>query len=92
MKLNKFVLPVIGLMLSSSAAYADAIAGKILHDQSCMGCHDTSVYSRPDKGIKTAAALQAQVSRCTKPAGAEWSKQDVMDVVEYLNKDFYHFK
>lgn len=81
-------------MLSSltTHAHADAVAGKILHDQSCTGCHDASVYSRSDKRIKTLASLQGQVSRCTKPAGAEWNKQDVSDVVEYLNNEFYHFK
>ena len=80
------------LMLGNLTANADAVQGKILQDQSCTGCHDTSVYSRPNKRIKTFAALQGQVTRCKKPAGAEWSNQETMDVVEYLNNDFYHFK
>jgi len=92
MKFKRFVFPIIGLVLGSTTVHADALTGKILHDQSCMGCHDTSVYSRPNKQIKSLAALQGQVSRCTKPAGAEWSKQEVSGVVEYLNNEFYHFK
>jgi len=79
-------------MLGSLPTYADANHGKALQDQSCTTCHNTSVYSRPNKRIKSLAALKGQVSRCTKPAGAEWSNEDIKDVVEYLNRDFYHFK
>ncbi len=85
---------LIPILLGSSYAVADtdAIRGKLLHEQSCSGCHDTSVYSRADKRTRTLAALQGQVSRCTRPAGAEWDRQDIADVVEFLNRSFYQFK
>jgi len=92
MKLMKIGFSILSLTLSSLMVQADPGEGKILHDQSCTACHDTSVYSRPNKRIKTLAELQGQVSRCTKPAGAEWSQQEVSNVVKYLNTDFYHFK
>lgn len=92
MKLIKFGFPVLTLMLSSFATHADPVQGKMLQEQSCTKCHDTSVYTRPNRRITSLAALQQQVGRCTKPAGAEWSKEEMQDVVEYLNKAFYHFK
>lgn len=91
--MNNMKIPVaLCLMLGSLSLQADSGEGKILHDQSCMKCHDTSVYSRTDKRIKSLDTLQAQVSRCTKPAGAEWSKEEVSSVVNYLNTEFYHYK
>ena len=93
MKSFKFFLQLpILIMAGNVHADVDAVRGKLLHEQSCSKCHDTSVYSRPDKRINTLGALQGQVNRCTRPAGAEWDKQDIADVVEYLNRSFYHFK
>ena len=92
MKLIKYGVPILSLMLSNFAAHADVGHGKALEEQSCTKCHDSSVYTRPDRRIKSLAALQQQVSRCTKPAGAEWDKEEMSDVVEYLNTEFYHFK
>lgn len=93
MKSVKFLLLLPILMIAGNAhAEADAVLGKLLHEQSCTKCHDTSVYSRPDKRINSLGALQGQVNRCTRPAGAEWDKQDIAHVVEYLNRSFYHFK
>ena len=79
-------------MLSSMTAQADVAHGKSLVEKSCTVCHSSSVYSRPDRRIKNLAGLQKQVSGCTRPAGVSWSQQDISDVVEYLNKTFYHFK
>lgn len=92
MKLIKFGFPIFGLMLGSFAVHADVSHGKALHAKSCTKCHDSSVYTRPNRRVKSLAALQQQVSGCKKPAGVTWSKQETMDVVEYLNTEFYHFK
>jgi hypothetical protein len=92
MKLTKLLLPAAGLLLTGFTVQADVAKGKMLVEQACSGCHDTSVYSRPDKKMKSLSAIQAQVERCPKPAGMQWSEQDSKDVVEYLNKEYYHYE
>ena len=92
MKHIKYSCLTICLLLSSFAAQADVARGKLLLEQNCFKCHDTSVYSRPDRRIKSLAALQAQVTRCPKTTGAKWNQKQIADVVKYLNKEFYHFK
>lgn len=92
MKLVKFGFPLLSLIFSSFAVQADAGHGKVLQDKSCTKCHDSSVYTRPDRRINNLAALQQQVSQCKKPAGAEWDKEATSDVVDYLNTEFYNFK
>lgn len=83
------------ILLSHAALAADdpVIAeGKKLHDQSCLKCHNTNVYTRKDRNIKTLAALKHQVSNCMKgPANVHWNEQETAAVVKYLNTEFYKF-
>jgi len=92
MRILKISSALCALSLCSLTVQADVWQGKALEEQSCSKCHDHSVYTRPDRRINSLAALTQQVSRCKKPAGAEWDKDETADVVEYLNKEFYRFK
>jgi mono/diheme cytochrome c family protein len=86
-------LILIGIMVATSpAVVADAARGKTLHDEQCMKCHGTEVYTRSDRFIKDRAALAKQVQRCQLSAGAQWFDDDVNDVVDYLNTTFYKFE
>ena len=86
-------LILIGIMVATSpAVVADAVRGKTLHDEQCMKCHGTEVYTRSDRFIKDRAALAKQVQRCQLSAGAQWFDDDVNDVVDYLNTTFYKFQ
>mgnify|MGYP001814465967 FL=1 len=86
-------LILIGIMVvTSPAVVADAARGKTLHDEQCMKCHGTEVYTRSDRFIENREALAKQVQRCQLSAGAQWFDEDVNDVVEYLNTTFYKFE
>ncbi len=66
--------------------------GKKLHDEKCMSCHKTKVYTREDRRIKTLDALAKQVNFCMKGAAkAEWSSSETNSVIEYVNNKFYKF-
>ena len=80
------------LVTASPAVVADAARGKTLHDEHCMKCHDTGVYSRKDRFVTNSEGLTKQVQRCQLSAGAQWFEEDVADVVEYLNTTFYKFE
>ena len=86
---------LLGFTLSSTAmAYEnpDLRLGKKLHDDKCMNCHDTSVYSRQDRRVKTLQALSNQVNNCMKgPAKADWTVSETNSVIDYLNNKFYKF-
>lgn len=72
--------------------HGDPKAGQALHDKSCMTCHGTEVYSRPDHKIKNASQLAARISGCNANTGAGWFPEDEQNVGAYLNQTFYHFK
>ena len=89
----KRLLLIFPLALLSSAAFAaNPDNGEELHMESCSGCHDTSVYTRPNRRIQSLPRLGRQVRFCKDNLGITWFDDEVDDVTHYLNRDFYHFK
>ena len=70
----------------------DSAAGKRLHDANCTGCHDTGVYSRKDRNVKSLAGLEQQLDGCTHALKKEFSASETQNLVKYLNERFYHFE
>lgn len=66
--------------------------GKALVAKKCMTCHDNRQYTRPNRIIHTYEDLHARVEFCDTASNANFSFDDIDDVVEYLNTDFYKFK
>ena len=85
----------LGMMALAPAAQAldagDAAKGKTLHDRHCAACHDTRVYTRPDRGIKTVEGLDGRVKLCNKQIGLKLNRDELRDITAYLNKSFYKF-
>jgi len=82
------------LLLLSSAVFADVDKedeGKELHDESCIRCHTSSMYTR-DNRKDSYAALRQQVSFCSQNFRTGWFPEEEKSVVDYLNKHYYKFK
>lgn len=72
-------------------AAADIDNGKALYMKNCMGCHDTGVHTRTDRIIFSKKALRKRVEFCDVQAGSSLSSQNLTDVTEWLNQEFYQF-
>ena len=85
-------LAVAGAMAfaAPAAAAGDPVRGATLHD-ACLGCHGTELYVPPRAKIKSLSALKKEVDRWNDRYNPKFSKQDVEDMVAYLNRDFYKF-
>jgi hypothetical protein len=84
------------LILLMPSAYAASLPGnsadgKRLYDANCMGCHDTSVFTRNDRLVQSLDALKKQLASCTHMAKKEFSESETQDLLQYLNDQFYHF-
>jgi cytochrome c553 len=73
------------------ATAADTAAGKTLHDEHCLACHDTGVYSREKKRVVSLNALRKQVTRCEISQSMNVTPEQTESIVQYLNESFYHF-
>jgi cytochrome c2 len=87
----------LGLLLSTPAA-ADVRHGQELHTNNCVTCHTSMVggdgsglYTRADRRVTSQNQLVTQVNRCESTLGLNWFEEDVMAVVEYLNRNYYKF-
>jgi hypothetical protein len=93
----KGIVGVSLLILLMTTAYAaalpgDSADGKRLYDANCMGCHDTSVFTRKDRVVQSLDDLKKQLAGCAHMARKEFSESEAQDLLEYLNDQFYHFR
>ena len=84
------------ILLMPTSAYAelpgDSADGKRLHDANCMGCHDTGIYTRKDRLVRSLDALEKQLGICSHMAKKEFSAIETQNIIKYLNDQFYQFR
>ena len=79
-------------LLAQPALPADSAQGKKLHDTNCVKCHNTSVYTRQDRKIKSLDALNERLVACTHAAQVTLTDDEQKSIAQYLNEQFYKFK
>ena len=92
----KRILGISLLVLLMPSAYAatlpgDSAEGKRLHDANCMGCHNTGIYTRDDRIVKSLDALKKRLGDCSHMANKEFSANETQNLIKYLNDQFYQF-
>jgi len=76
----------------SAPASANDNPAKALHNENCVRCHDSKVYTRADRRVTSRDALTKQVRRCELMLGLKWFDENVESVSDYLNNDYYKFQ
>lgn len=69
-----------------------ASRGQLLYENHCMGCHESVVHVRERRQVKSLAELQAQALRWSSYQNLRWNKEEVGEVVRYLDERYYHTK
>jgi cytochrome c553 len=95
--MNKTMLLLMSLTLGAGSAQAallpgDAAQGKAVHDKQCVACHDSSVYTRANRRVKSPEGLIGQVNNCVRQTDAKLDRDQVNGLVKYLDESFYKFK
>jgi hypothetical protein len=72
-------------------AAGDAKRGEEKH-RSCLQCHGTDIYNPSRAGISTLKALRAETVEWCGVYNPPCTKQEVEDLVEYLNRSFYRLE
>ena len=66
--------------------------GKELNTDNCTKCHNTSVYTKKDRKVKTLSVLTARVQRCNAKTGAGLDEDELKTLTLFLNTEYYKFK
>lgn len=87
------------LVTFTGAGQADIAKGKHLYDDNCVACHidlmggDGSVmHTRPNRRVNDLPGLTRQVNFCKDSLDLQWFDDQVDNVVDYLNTQYYRFK
>jgi len=87
-----FVLLIGTALITTSLCASENVShGEKLHQQQCVSCHDSKVYTRHNHFVTNLDGLNQQVRRCEVPSTVHWTDEDISAVVTYLNSHFYHF-
>jgi len=72
---------------------AEAVVGRgqALYENHCRVCHDASVHTRDTRRVHSRGELQLYVSTWSFHAQLDWSREEITDVVEYLDRTYYRF-
>lgn len=87
-----FFLTLSHNLYADSMLLGDARQGEALHSKACVACHSSSVYTRPDRTVKTIAGLVGRVNGCNAQLKLELPQDRINDLVKYLNDSYYKFE
>ena len=90
------------LSLGSQLAWGAADVnseGAVLHQEKCATCHQNKVatgdgnalYLRSDRKVKSLRQLASQIGLCNTELRLDLFPEDELELVKYLNQQFYHF-
>ncbi len=88
------------LSCTTVLAAPDLANGKTIDQQKCYSCHAKKtgfgngdmIYTRADGKVKSIADLKKMVSLCNTQLRLDLFPEDEIDVVAFLNQQFYKFK
>ncbi|WP_295583582.1 cytochrome c [uncultured Lamprocystis sp.] len=85
--------PLTGPLAAEAPAPKAAAPGiDTLHEEHCIKCHGTEVYSRTDRKVTSLGGLSSQVRQCETALSLRWFDEDIDEMTTFLNDRFYHFK
>jgi hypothetical protein len=94
----RHTLLTLALILCLPAAFAaDAERGKTFHDDQCTHCHESMfgdtylIFTRPDRKMTSFKKLRAMVDFCNTQVNSQFFDDELDDITEYLNQNFYKF-
>lgn len=76
---------------SSAPLPGNTASGKHLHAKHCVACHDSRVYTRAQRTVKSVEGLMGRVRLCNRQLGARLERDQLNDLVKYLNDTYYRF-
>lgn len=94
--MNRLTYLVLAMALLETPVFAavpgDSVDGQRLHTSNCTGCHDSGVYTRKDRTVRSLDELKQQLQGCSHIAKKDLSPTEMQNLVKFLNDSYYHFR
>lgn len=90
-KLHKGIALLATLAMAMPALASDGDFGRKLHEEHCMECHDSSVYTRGNRIVHSFPELKERIRQCELSNDLAWFDEEIKAVATYLNNNYYHF-
>ena len=84
------IATLLGLYSALTSA-TDVNRGQALYEIRCIECHDVSVHGRHNLAAKNYEEIRSWVIRWNNTLGGLWDKEDIEDVIAYLNTRYYRY-
>jgi mono/diheme cytochrome c family protein len=89
--MTSLLATISGAIGAAALLPGDADHGQAVHAKQCTTCHDSGVYTRPNRRVKTIEGLQGQVRMCNGQLQTGLTRDELNDIVRFLNDRFYRF-
>ena len=76
----------------ASLANTPVPRGKLLYENHCTTCHDSTAHIRSDHKAKSIDDITYWVNRWQTELALKWKADEIQDVVNYLNDEYYKLK
>lgn len=92
--MKKLFVPLFlsSLIFFQQPAFAiDIDNGKQLHEENCVRCHQSEVYTRENRMVNSYDELAERIRQCELMAEMAWFQEEIDDVTAYLSETYYKF-
>lgn len=84
--------PLANAAQQKSVAPPVPLRGQMLYENHCLSCHESIVHIRGKQRTRSLAELRGTVTHWASYLRLRWDKEEVEDVVNYLNNHYYKFE
>lgn len=85
-------IAIVCLLLSIDAGCAESLErGRMLYDNHCGRCHESTVHIREDRRARTLGEVAYQITRWQDVLSLDWNRDDIDEVLQYLNSRYYKY-
>ena len=82
----------INIALATTPEQAPKTRGQLLYENHCHRCHEISVHARHHNKVSNLDELNRWVRMWANEEKLDWKQDEVRDVVDYLNQEYYKFR
>lgn len=66
--------------------------GQLLYETHCIACHESGLHVRERRKARNIAEINQWVGRWVGYQKLNWGIEDIQEVANYLNRQFYQYK